>query len=71
MAQRIQPFKRRLVNLHDMMELDGAKVPAIAAALASAAPTPRRDLATKPAEDAAGRQNATAKANPGENDAGH
>ena len=37
MAQRIQPFKKRLINLHDMMELDGAKVPAIAAALASAA----------------------------------
>ncbi len=49
MAQRVQPIKRRLVNLHDMMELDGARVPAVAAALTSAATTP--DVATtKPAK---------------------
>ena len=35
LAGRLQPIKRRLVNLHDMMELDGAKVPVIAASLAT------------------------------------
>ena len=59
MAQRIQPLKKRLINLHDMMELDGAKVPAIAAALTSAAPAtstkpvPTKPVATKPEKPAA------------------
>jgi hypothetical protein len=47
MAQRVQPLKRRLINLHDMMELDGAKVPAVAAALASS--TTSTAPTTKPA----------------------
>ena len=46
LAQRIQPLKKRLISLHDMMDLDGAKVPAVATALASAAPDAS---ATKPA----------------------
>jgi len=37
LAARLQPLKRRLVNLHDSMELDGAKVPAVAASLATVA----------------------------------
>jgi hypothetical protein len=51
LAARMQPLKKRLVGLHDMMELDGAKVPAVAAALASAAPnaSSTKPAATKPA----------------------
>jgi len=52
MAQRMQPLKKRLIGLHDMMELDGAKVPAVAAALTSAAPdtssTSTKPSTTKP-----------------------
>ncbi len=58
MPRQVEPIRRRIVNLHDNMEIDGAKVVAVPASLAVAieAPMPEKTVAapmktapTKPA----------------------
>jgi photosystem II stability/assembly factor-like uncharacterized protein len=48
LAKQVGPLVKRLVKLHDGMELDGAKVPEIAAELASFSATGAGDLAKSP-----------------------
>jgi hypothetical protein len=50
MPRQVEPIRKRIVNLHDNMEIDGAKVGAVPASLAAAieAPMPEKPVA-KPA----------------------
>jgi len=50
LAAQVDPLKRRLVDLHDQLELDGAKVPALDAAVQNVSAAPVAPAKTPPAK---------------------
>jgi hypothetical protein len=63
LAKRLQPLKQRLVNLHDMMELDGAKLPAVDTVLMETSSSPAGTTGSKPTRSTLSA-NTTKSANP-------